>query len=129
MKKIIAFVALSLFAASTSFAATTTVAMVLGGTSAKTGLSVYGDAATTSAASTAGTLIGKTSTGVGFGANTGQQAYAIVTQHKSGTRAFGGSYDSTAIVYQTTDSVGVGNPVIANPTSSDFAAFAGWTSM
>lgn len=123
MKKLIAIVAFSLFAASTAFAAGD-VAMVL----TSTGLSVYGDV-NGGNASTGGTLVGKCYTGVGFGAKTAAQAYAIVTQHKSGNRAFGGSYDSTAVVYQTTDTVGVGNPVMATPGASDFTAFDGWTSM
>jgi len=125
MKKIIALIAFSLLAAGTSFAATTHLDLVADGSN--DGHSVYGDTAASGASSTAGVLIGKTSTGVGFGGTTGSGGYAIVTQHKSGSRGVGGAFDSTSLVYKdVTPGVAVTSP----STSTFTTAFTtGWSSM
>ena len=92
MKNLIIIVAFSLLAASQAFAdGAPSAALSL----TSTGLSAYGGSST----STCTTLIGKTSTGVGLGWNAGPQGYALTTQHKSGSRAFGTSFDSTSIYY------------------------------
>jgi len=96
MKKVLILTSILVLAATTSFAA--------GGSGATggidfsaTGQSVTGDA-TTATADTA--LIGKCSTGVDVAWSTDVNGYALMTQHKSGTKAYGTSYDSTAL-YQT----------------------------
>jgi hypothetical protein len=125
MKKIIVIAALSLLAATPAFAdLAASGALVL----TSTGLSVYGSNATGAVAVGTTPLIGKTSTGVGFGWKTGAGGYAILTQHKSGTRIFGSSHDSTSIVYKDT-APGVIPASSDTPSVSDFTAFGGWTSM
>jgi hypothetical protein len=126
MKKIIAIVALSLLASTQAFAAAA-VTMVLTTGTPVTGATLYGDTSTT--ATTSSTLIGKTSTGVGFGGLTGVGGYAITTQHKSGNRQIGGSFDSTSLVYIDVTTVGI--PVLGVPGASDHTAFdtATWKSL
>lgn len=127
MKKILILTAILAMAATTCFA---------GGTSSATGdidfatdgKSLHADAATASA-STA--LIGKNSTGVDVAWNTSKTGYAMMTQHKSGTKAYGSSYDSTAI-YQTTTDATPGTPAynsgaLTATDTSDFAS--GWRAM
>jgi hypothetical protein len=132
MKKIIAIIAFSLFATSQVFAAgsgSATVGMALTGTTPVTGGTVYGDV-TGATMSTNSPLIGKTSTGVGFGALTGVGGYAIVTQHKSGDREIGGSWDSTSLVYKKVNTVGT--PNLTSPATSNAQAFVtdtGWSSL
>jgi hypothetical protein len=96
MKKILVLTAIFAFAATTGFA---------GGTSGATGTIDFSNTGkelradpTTATADTA--LIGKCSTGVDIAWNTSINGYALMTQHQSGTKAYGSSYDSTAI-YQT----------------------------
>lgn len=97
MKKILVITAVLVLAASSSFAAIATGATGTMDLAGSTGLELHGDPATADADSA---LIGKGSTGVSVGWNTDVNGYAIMTQHKSGTKAYGSSYDSTAI-YQT----------------------------
>ena len=120
MKKIALFLAFSLLVASQAFADGTTSSNL---SLSSTGLSAYGGADATHCT----TLIGKTSTGVGLGWNVGPQGYALSTQHKSGTRAFGTSYDSTSIYYQETPA----GTLVSTGTvgHSDSSAFTGWVSM
>jgi len=118
MKKIIVIIAISLFTASFAFAADGTLTLDLD----TTGLSVWG--AKTGAASGTG-LIGKTSTGVGIGMSTNAQGYGVISQHKSGTRAFGSTHDSTAIY---TTAVTAGAEVTVTLTS-DVSSFDSWTTM
>jgi hypothetical protein len=124
MKKIILLIAaFSLLAAGQSFAGTAATALNI----TATGLSAYGGPNTGSTP----TLIGKTSTGVGLGWNVGAGGYALATQHKSGSRAFGTSWDSTSIYY-TEATPGVVPTIAASaPGASDSSAFqaAGWQSM
>ena len=69
--------------------------------------------------------VGKLSTKVDLGWKTDPAGYAIYTQHQSGTKAYGTSFDSTSIY--TTD-VTPGKPVtITITTGSD--SFSSWTTM
>ncbi|ABK99271.1 hypothetical protein Ppro_1657 [Pelobacter propionicus DSM 2379] len=86
---------------------------------------MYGDKSTATAATAA--LIGKTSTGVSVGLLTSSLGYAVVTQHKNGTKAFGSSYDSTSVFSST---VTEGTALLTVPTAITSADFTGtWTSM
>lgn len=126
MKKLVLSM-IFLLAATSAFAATN-LTMDLA-TANEQGLTVYG-AATDATAATAA-MIGKTSTGVGVGLLTGTGGYAVTTQHKNGTKAFGSSYDSTA-VFTTKDDVTKGTPYLDEPTksdSSDFTDANGWKPM
>lgn len=118
MKKTVIFIALSLCIASSAFAVDPNMD--------STGLSYWG--AKTGATAASGTnLIGKTSTGVASGLFTASTGYSVVTQHKSGTKAFGSSYDSTAIYSTPVTTVGT---AVTGPTSADSALFTGtWTTM
>lgn len=128
MKKISFFVAVSLFVASSAFAATSFPIDLT-----KAGKTLRGDK--TSASGTT-PLIGKTSTGVGLGyfGNATGTGYAIITQHKNGTKIFGSSFDSTSVFSApiTPDNVGKdGGGVLTTPTaitSADFVTGT-WTSM
>lgn len=128
MKKLIVAIALSLFSASSVFAATT---ITIDFNNA--GKTLHGDK-TTSSATTA--RIGKLSTGVALGAfvNATGTGYSILTQHKNGTKLFGSSYDSTSVYTATISSTNVGvagGGVLSVPTaitSTDFMGTA-WTSM
>lgn len=95
MKKILILTAVLLLAASSCFAAATTsnASSSINFTDG-VGLTLHGDRGTASA-STA--QIGKCSTGVSIAWKTSAAGYALMTQHKSGTKAYGSSYDSTAI--------------------------------
>ena len=101
-------------------------------TAGKQGLTLYGgknsgDAATTSANQK---LIGKASTGVGIGIISSTLGYAVISQHKSGIKAYGSSHDSTAMYMCD---VVAGTIKVAKPSaigSVDFAnASNKWTSM
>ncbi|WP_157039970.1 hypothetical protein [Pelobacter propionicus] len=126
MKKHIIFASMSLLVASSAFAGTSiTMTSDLTSTSSKSGLTVYGDKSTATAATAA--LIGKTSTGVSVGLLTSSLGYAVVTQHKNGTKAFGSSYDSTSVFSST---VTEGTALLTVPTAITSADFTGtWTSM
>jgi len=125
MKKIFTLLTLLLGVVSSAFGGVTgTLAP-----STKAGLTVYG--AKTGTAGTTSPMIGKSSTGVGVGwfVNAGGTGYAVITQHKNGTKEFGSSYDSTSIY--SCPVVTVGTPVLDVPggiTSADFIAGT-WSSM
>jgi hypothetical protein len=122
MKKIVILTAVSIFVATAAFAADNiTMSSDLTATNSKNGLSVYGDKTT---ATTSTALIGKTSTGVSVGMKTSSAGYSVVTQHKSGTKAFGSSYDSTSIY---SDSATVGTAKLTVPTDTGTTSFSGWT--
>ncbi len=87
-----------------------------------TGYELHGDDAT---ASKTTALIGKCSTGVGIAWQTDANGYAIMTQHKSGTKAYGSSYDSTALYVTTTDLTP--GTEMTNLTASDTTDFADTT--
>ena len=129
MKKILIFTAILMLAATSSFAATDVTSTDAGVMSlaASTGLELHGDA-TSATKDTA--LIGKCSTGVGVAWATNVNGYALVTQHKSGTKAYASSYDSTALYQSITDAT-PGAEVLANPTNTDTTDFSGtnWKKM
>ncbi len=127
MRKIIIINLAALLIASTSFANQVTADLN------STGLSLYGaKTGVTIAPNTAGvTLLGKTSTGVTVGANSQSAAptgYSMQTQHKQGTKAYGTSYDSTAIFVKDVTKGTVDNTGISNPDSTGLLT-TGWTSM
>ena len=126
MKKILMLSAICLFAASSAFAAASLTI--------ETGFDDAGKELV-GAAESGGTTsrIGKTSTGVGLGMlvdDTSGAGYAMVTQHKSGTKAFGSSYDSTAI-YTTIADGTPGTVILDVPTATDTSDFDGtdWKAM
>jgi len=126
MKKIAAFVALSLMISGQALAGDTVdMTSALTDTASLNGKSLYGDK-TSGAAATGGTLIGKTSTGVSVAAKTGAGGYAVVTQHKSGTRAFATAYDSTSVFYKEATA---GTAIKTTVSKTDKSEFDGWTSM
>ena len=92
-----------------------------------TGLTLFG-AKPGETASNASPLIAKTSTGVGLGilVETDGTGYAHVTQHKQGSKAYGTSFDSTAIY---TIDVTVGTVKLGVPTATDTTDFGAWTAM
>lgn len=112
-------------------AATSCFALASGATGTMTlttdvGLTLHGDR-TTATATTAS--IGKLSTGVGVAWRTSTAGYTLITQHKSGTKGFGSSYDSTAIYGFTGEKV-PGTPALAVPTAIDTTDFVtGWKAM
>lgn len=122
MKKILICSCLVLLTASTAFTAETIDMDFAAG---KQGLNLLGDKETATAGSA---VIAKTSTGVGLGirVSTTGSGYAHVTQHKQGSKAFGTSYDSTAIY--TIDAT-VGTVKLAKPTAIDTSDFGTWTAM
>lgn len=71
-------------------------------------------AGTVVAASADSALISKASTGVDVAWQTDANGYALMTQHKSGTKAYGSSYDSTAIYQTTAADVTPGAPAYNN---------------
>jgi hypothetical protein len=96
MKKILILTAVLVLTASSCFAAAATSAATsnIDFETTGTGKTMRGDR-TTATATTA--QIGKCSTGVAVAWSTSTAGYALMTQHKSGTKAYGSSYDSTAI--------------------------------
>jgi hypothetical protein len=129
MRKVIIFNLLALFVASAAFAAPGAQSQA-DFTIGTTGLSLWGAngaPAFTGNAPNAGTiLIGKNSTGCSTGWDTANGGYALNTQHQNGSKAFGTSYDSTAI-YQTDVVKGT---AVAQPGATDSSAFGtGWTTM
>jgi len=127
MKKIIILTLVLIVAASSAFAA---ASLSIDSTFADAGKELRADPATASATTA---LIGKTSTGVDIGMlvdATNGTGYSIVTQHKSGSKAFGSSYDSTSLFTTVSDGT-PGTVVLAVPTAittADFAA-ATWKTM
>ena len=135
MKKIIVMIAFALFAASPAMAVNNVI-MSLASTGVQGGTLWASKTAATAPLNVPATgtfLIGKTSTGVGLGMLTGTVGYSLITQHKSGNRGFGTTYDSTAIFYKDRTAAEIGTPVLAvAPTKSDATLFTGdstWTSM
>jgi hypothetical protein len=132
MRKVIIFNLLALFVASAAFAADPGAQNQASFASGKTGLSLFGAAgapSVTGGVPAAGTiLIGKNSTGCSVGWDTATGGYAINTQHQNGSKAFGTSFDSTAI-YQVDVVKGT---AVAQPGATDSSAFpssANWTTM
>jgi hypothetical protein len=124
MKKIVILAAISLFTASSAFAAGTSLTLSL----SSTGLSVTG--VKTGTAGATSPLIGKTSTGVGVGMlvdATAGAGYSLETQHKNGTKAFGSAFDSTSI-YSKDVTAGTADTTGYGTTGSD-AFGTGWTTM
>ena len=127
-KKISILAVVTVLITSSAFAAgssSPTLDMALA--TATTGLSLYG---AKGAASLTSPLIGKNSTGVGVGVQTSSVGYSIITQHINGTKAFGTSFDSTAMV--SADVATKGSPLMVKPATSVFStAFTTgtWTSM
>jgi len=133
MKKVLILTMVLVFAATNSFAAIASGATgSLSFATAGTGLEVH--AAATGTAATASTaLIGKTSTGVSVAWSTNTAGYALMTQHKSGTKAYGSSYDSTAL-YQTIVDATPGTPAynsgaLTATDTTDFASASAWKAM
>jgi len=120
MKKIFILAAMLLMAASSGYAASSLSITAATGGFADTGKVLHGDD-TTASADTA--LIAKLSTGVALGMKTEELGYALVTQHQSGTKAYGTSYDSTSIF--ASDEVKVGVIPLAVPTATDTTDFTG----
>lgn len=123
MKKVIAFTALSLFMASSVFAAES---VDLSLDSGKTGLTLYGSK--TSTVSADSPLIGKTSTGIGLGMildTTAGAGYALKTQHKNGTKVFGSTHDSTSI-YSKDVTAGTAD---TTSLTTDVSCFDGWSTL
>jgi len=121
MKTILLLIAISLCAASSAFA---TAADIQALSMTVNGLSLYGDK-TAATATTA--LIGKSSTGVGVGVKTASTGYCLVTQHKTGTKAFGTSMDSTA-VYQINVTAGTATTTPTAATSALLTTLT-WSTM
>lgn len=129
MKKILILTAVLVLSATFSFAA--------GGTSATgdidfsaTGQDLTGDPATATADTA---LIGRCSTGVDVGWSTDVNGYALMTQHKSGTKAYGTSYDSTALFQTVATDTDPGTAAYNSGalTATDTTDFAGtdWKAM
>lgn len=130
MKKILVLTAILVLAATSSFA---------GGASgatgdidfATTGKSLHADV-TGGTASASTSLIGKCSTGVDVAWNTSTTGYALMTQHLQGTKAYGSSYDSTALYQTTSTSVDPGTAAynggaLTAVDTTDFVT--GWKAM
>jgi hypothetical protein len=130
MKKILVLTAILAMAASSCFA--TDIATGASGTMSlanSTGLELHGDPTT---ATNATALIGKASTGVSVAWSTDTDGYALMTQHKSGTKAYGSSYDSTAIFQTTATNVEPGTPAYNSGamTATDTTDFlTGWKAL
>jgi hypothetical protein len=132
MKNIFIFTALLMLVTSTSFAAGTVSGAFATFTDANTGKALHA-AGTAAGVSTTSALIGKNSTGVSVAWQTATGGYALATQHRSGTKAYGTSFDSTAI-FQTITDVAPGTPAIGNGALSatdttDFADTDVWKAM
>lgn len=72
-------------------------------------------------------LIGKCSTGVGVGWITSVNGYAVITQHKNGSKAYATSFDSTSIFAE--DVATVGTVLDAAPATADTADFTSWNEL
>ena len=120
MKKITIIATMMLMVSSSVFAADTVTMNLTDKTT--TGLSLYAaDATATASSSTA--LIGKTSTGVGLSMATGENGYALATQHLNGSKEFASSFDSTSIYAKEVATIG---DVELDVTASDTSEFSGW---
>jgi hypothetical protein len=127
MKKIIIINVVALFTASMAFAVGDKQV-----TWTDVGKSLYGAKVTVSVTNgkpDAGTsLLGKCSTGVAAGWRTAKGGYAVNTQHQQGTKAFGTSYDSTAM-WQTDVTKGTAVDTPAHSDSSAFNGVGSWRTM
>jgi hypothetical protein len=128
MKKILVMVAILALTATSSFAQGTSATGTLSFTS--TGKSLTGDPLVATADTA---QLGRMSTGVDVGWITQLNGYAVMTQHKSGTKAYGSSYDSTALYSTTSTSIDPGTPAYASGilNATDTANFSGtdWKAM
>lgn len=121
MKNIFIFTAFLVMVASSCFAGD--IASGATGTMVFTATGNELHASTTGVAATKDTaLIGKASTGVSIGWKTQTDGYALVTQHKSGTKAFGSSFDSTSIFQYIKDGT-PGTVILGVPTATDTSDF------
>jgi len=125
MKKIVILTAFVMLYASSAFAGASATATALALTI--TGSNLYGAKGASTAATTSSPLIGKTSTGVGVGWKTDPAGYALATQHKNGTKAFGSSFDSTSIYSKTVTTVGTAETITLTTGSDSFPS--PWTTM
>ena len=114
MKKIIIISALFLFV----FAGTS-MALTL---STGSGEQVFGGVVAADVADPNGVLIGKLSKGVSGTFNFTTTAYAMITKHTSGSKAYGTSYDSTAIYF-------LEDFTLTTPSAVDSTSFGTWTAM
>ena len=134
MKKILIMVVLSFAICSTAFATSSspsaTITMSTAIVVTNTGLSLYGGIAGFTYSAGVTPLIGKTSTGVAVGVSTSTTGYCLLTQHISGTKEFGSSFDSTSI-YQVQLTGAAGAPFLAQPNAANSTDFSttGWTAM
>jgi opacity protein-like surface antigen len=128
MKKIVLLTALVMLYASSAFASASATTLTLANGMALAGNSVYGAKGAGTTASTSSPLIGKTSTGVGMGYSTAPAGYALATQHKNGTKAYGSSFDSTSIYSKDVVTVGTGE-AITFTTGVDSFPTSSWSSM
>jgi len=117
MKKIFVLVSAILLASSSVYAEPT---LTISAGFADAGKVLHGDEET---ASDTTATIARLSTGVAVGMKTEASGYAVVTQHQSGTRAYGTSYDSTAIFMS--DEGPVGDIPLPVPTATDTTDFSG----
>jgi hypothetical protein len=120
MKKILILTAVLVLAAGSSFAAVTATA-----SSAldfdNTGLVLKAGT---------GASIGKCSTGVAMGWETADTGYALISQHKSGTKAYASSFDSTAIYVSVDDAEpGTAAGALTASDTTDFLVTADWKAM
>jgi hypothetical protein len=76
------------------------------------------------------TLVYSTSTNVYLGYANASNSYAAETKHTNGSRCFGGSSNSTSLMYDDTASTcGPAVTLSAAPQQSDSAAFSSWSSL
>ena len=124
MKKILFFAVFALSVASAAFASDALTLSL-----DTTGLTVYASKTSATAVAT-DPLVAKTSTGVAVGMKTSADGYAAVTQHKSGSKGFGSSHDSTSIYSIPVTVTSGANVAITGPTAIGTALFTGsWTAM
>ena len=127
MKKIAILTAFVVLYSAAAYAGTGISSNAAQATVSWDGAAVYGSGGTASATTP---LIGKTSTGVGFAWKTDPNGYAIETQHKSGTKAFGTAADATSIYQATVTTVGTSFvPSSWNTGSTTFSGDTNWTTM
>ena len=126
MKKIILVTTLLLFSGSLAFAAVS-VSIPTTLTKATTGGTLYAAAEGTASDSTP--LIAKNSTGVAVGVfcNLNGTGYSLVTQHMSGTKAYGTSFDSTSMFAE--DVTTIGTALLAVPTAINTSNFTSWSEL
>lgn len=122
MKKILILTA---FALSVTSAAYASVTIDLATTIADPGKAIFGLKSGTP--DNTSPLIGKCSSGVGIGMKTDPTGYALITQHKSGTKAFGSAFDSTSL-YVHDETTGAADATTIGTGSTTFAN-AAWTTL